>query len=135
MKENDKIFLTLNQVLDAIRRDFNQYESQFELFQELCPVITGNRNIVIREGRNDCVLITRGKKIKSRHMTHAELSRYLFDRLKETAFPLEVMADICSKVFQTKSWAGRDAENGRDGIWIQTEMSKFKCRQCGNCCR
>lgn len=135
MKEKEKIFLSRHQVLEAIRADFNQYDSQFPLFQELCPIVTDNHSIVTREGRNDCVLISRGKKSKTRHLTDGELSRYLIDKIAENCFSLPKMAEICGKVFQTRSWTGRNAEGGNAGIWIETDMSGFTCRQCGNCCR
>jgi len=135
MNENEKIFLTPKQVRDAIRIDFNQYEAQFDLFQELCPIITGNRNIVIKEGRNDCVLITRGQKSKMRRLSDQKLGRYLFNKLNENSYPLPVMAKICSMVFQTKTVVGQNVEDGSKGIWIETEMKQFKCLQCGNCCR
>ncbi len=135
MYENEKIFLTPKQVLDAIHIDFQQYGSQFDLFQELCPIITENRNIVTKEGRNNCVLITRGRKSKIRRMKDHDLGNYLFTALCKKTYPLSVMADICSKVFRTKTFVGQNDENGIRGIWIKTEMAQFKCRQCGNCCR
>lgn len=135
MDENEKIFLAQKQVLDAIRIDFKQYDSQFDLFQELCPIITDNRTIVTKEGRNTCVLITRGRKSKMRRINDQELGEYLFNTLSEKTYPLSVIADICSKVFQTKTFVGQNDENGSTGIWIETEMAQFKCRQCGNCCR
>ncbi len=106
MNENEKIFLTPKQVREAIRIDFKQYESQFDLFQELCPIITDNRNIVTKEGRNACVLITRGRKSKVRRMNDHDLGDYLFNILSEKTYPLSVIADICSKVFQTKTFVG-----------------------------
>lgn len=135
MNENEKIFLNPKQVLDAIRIDFKQYDSQFDLFQELCPIITDNRNIVIKEGKNDCALITRSRKSKVRRMNNHDLGDYLFNTLKEKTYPLSVIADICSKVFQTKTVVGQNDETGSTGIWIETEMARFNCRQCGNCCR
>lgn len=135
MNAKESIFLTPKQVLDAIRIDFNQYDTQFDLFQELCPIITDNRTIVTREGRNDCVLITRGKKSKARRITDQELGDYLFSALSTKDYTLRVMAEICRKVFRTKSWPGRDSAGGNEGIWIETEMALFECRQCGNCCR
>ena len=135
MNENEKIFLTQKQVLDAIYIDFKQYDSQFDLFQELCPIITENREIVKKEGRNNCVLITRGRKSKVRRLTDQELGQYLFNKLKQSSYPLPVMAEICSKVFQTKTVVGQNDKNESKGLWIETEMKQFKCRQCGNCCR
>jgi Fe-S-cluster containining protein len=135
MHASDKIFLTRDQAIAAIRIDFNQYPAQFDLFQSLCPVITGKHHFVIREGRSDCVLMTRGKKSKTRHLTEQELACYLADKLTEKSPSLKTMADLCGKVFQTESWAGTDRKNGNIGIWIRTDMTEFKCLQCGNCCR
>ncbi len=135
MDENEKIFLTRKQVLDAIRMDFVQYESQFDLYQELCPILTDSREFISQEGRNDCLLITRGKKSKTRRMNDQELGRYLLNTLKANSYPLSVLAEICSKVFRTTSWTGRHGKTGVNGIWIKTDMAFFKCRQCGNCCR
>jgi len=135
MDVNEKIFMTKKQLLDAIRIDFKQYDSQFDLFQELCPIITDNRTIVTREGRNTCVLITRGRKSKIRQINDQELGEYLVNTLSEKTYPLSVIADICSKVFQTKSWPGQNDETCTKGIWLETEMAQFNCRQCGNCCR
>ena len=43
MAKNEKIFLTPEQAISAIETDFIQYETQFELLQEICPIITGQR--------------------------------------------------------------------------------------------
>jgi len=135
MNENEKIFLSPKQVLNAIRIDFKQYDSQFDLFQELCPIITDNRNIVIKDGKNACMLITRGRKSEVRRMNVHDLGDYLFTTLNEKTYPLSIIADICSKAFQIKTVVGQKDKDGSKGIWIETEMAHFKCRQCGNCCR
>ena len=135
MDEKEKIFLTQDQAIDAIHIDFKQYGSQFDLFQELCPIITDNKSIVTKEGRNTCVLITRGRKSKMRQMHVRELGDYLIHTLRDKSNPLSVISVICSKVFQTKSWIAPNPVNGAAGIWLETEMAHFQCRQCGNCCR
>jgi len=135
MNEKDLIFLTPEQAMDAIHIDFSQYDSQFDLFQELCPIITDKKSMVTKEGRNNCMLITRGRKSKVRRMRNHELGEYLIKKLSEKTYPLSDIANICSKVFQTQALVGQNDNTGNKGIWIETEMAKFKCRQCGNCCR
>ena len=43
------------------------------------------------------------------------------------------IATIYSRVMWVNSYSGTN-EHGEDGIWVETEMEKFKCVQCGNCC-
>ena len=135
MDGEEKIFLTQTQAIHAIRLDFHQYGSQFDLFQELCPIISDNKMIVTKDGENNCVLITRGRKSKIRHIKNHDLGDYLLNTLSEKAYPLSVIAVVCSKVFHTKSWVAPDIVNGVNGIWLETEMQHFQCRQCGNCCQ
>lgn len=135
MDGEEKIFLTQTQAIHAIRIDFHQYGSQFDLFQELFPIISDNKIIVTKEGSNNCVLITRGRKSKVRRMKTHDIGDYLLNILSEKSYPLSVIAVICSKVFRTKSWIAPNPVNEAEGIWLETEMAHFKCRQCGNCCR
>jgi len=58
----------------------------------------------------------------------ALLTRVLEDRLPED------IAIIYTKVFWVHSYAGMDTEGGEQGIWVETEMEKFRCKQCGHCC-
>jgi len=43
-----------------------------------------------------------------------------------------------ARVYEWTKWVkvspGKGAD-GEDGIWVETEMEKFHCIQCGNCCR
>lgn len=135
VNEKEKIFLTPKEVLAAIRIDFKQYGTQFGLFQELCPLITDNRKILVKDGRDFSVLISRGRKSKMRRLNDSDLGPYLYNMLKTTSCLLPVLADICNRVFQTPAYPGKRAEDGHDGIWIETDMKRFICRQCGDCCR
>jgi Fe-S-cluster containining protein len=46
----------------------------------------------------------------------------------------EVIAIIYTKVFWVHSYTGIGSESGQQGIWVKTEMEKFRCKQCGHCC-
>jgi len=133
--KKETIFLSQKEALAAIRLDFMQYGPQFVLYQELCPIISGNRTIVVREGRNECVLITRGRKSKTRRMNQDDLGKYLYNQLQEKSCSLQVLAEICSRVFETPARVVKHAETGCSSIQIVTDMTRFHCSQCGDCCR
>ncbi len=56
------------------------------------------------------------------------LTRALDDKLPED------IAIIYTKVFWVHSCEGIDTESNEKGIWVETEMEKFRCKQCGHCC-
>ncbi len=58
----------------------------------------------------------------------ALLTRALEDKLPED------IAVIYTKVFWVRSYAGIDTKSKEEGIWVETEMEKFRCKQCGHCC-
>lgn len=46
--------------------------------------------------------------------------------------------DEIAKVYEWAMWVKASkckGDDGNDGIWVETEMEKFHCIQCGNCCR
>lgn len=46
----------------------------------------------------------------------------------------EVLAEAYSLVMDVRAVAGVN-EVGEPGLWVDTEMEKFHCLQCGHCCR
>jgi len=56
------------------------------------------------------------------------LTKALEDKLPEN------IALVYTKVFWVNSYAGIDSEGSELGIWVETEMEKFSCKQCGHCC-
>jgi len=47
----------------------------------------------------------------------------------------EDIALVYTKVLWVNSCAGTDAQGLSEGIWVETEMEKFTCKQCGHCCK
>lgn len=64
-----------------------------------------------------------------------ELSGYLCEELKKSDPPLRTLAEICGCVFQEKARVREGVLGQSDGITLETGAEKFKCRQCGKCCR
>ncbi|MBI5446724.1 MAG: YkgJ family cysteine cluster protein [Deltaproteobacteria bacterium] len=46
----------------------------------------------------------------------------------------EVLAEAYSLVMDVRAAAGVN-DAGEPGLWVHTEMEKFRCLQCGHCCR
>jgi Fe-S-cluster containining protein len=57
----------------------------------------------------------------------------LLTKALEDKFP-ENIALVYTKVFWVNSYVGTDAKGVVEGIWVETEMEKFSCKQCGHCC-
>ena len=56
------------------------------------------------------------------------LTRALEDKLPED------VARVYTKVLWVNTYAGPGAEGGEEGVWVETEMENFNCKQCGHCC-
>ena len=56
------------------------------------------------------------------------LTQTLEDKLSED------IAVVFAKVLWVNSYVGPGFEGGEEGIWVETEMESFNCKQCGHCC-
>ena len=67
------------------------------------------------------------------------ISRFDFRELTIDLIP-EVVSrrDEIAQVYEWTMWVDvshGQGDGGEDGIWVETEMEKFQCTQCGNCCQ
>ena len=132
MRASDALFLTVPQALEAIARDFRQYPPQTVLFLNLAPLVTAGDMMVSRDDRRSGLwLQERGRR--RRLLKPAQLGRLLVERLAVAPPNLETLAAVCAAVFGTEARAGR--RDNREGVWVDTGMRRFTCRQCGDCCR
>jgi Fe-S-cluster containining protein len=130
--EKETLFLTIDQTLEAIRRDFVQYEPQMLLFAELLRLISDDQSAFKREPGEAGIWIRPPGGSHMRFLDGKSLVDYmcaLIDRLKYRADP-DLIADVAGRVFQT-----RVRQAGPGGFGIETGMERFVCRQCGRCCR
>lgn len=138
MDGNKRIFLSIEEAVSAIRFDFNHYLPQTDLFLDLCPLVLGPDTAVVNNPRNSNLWISSHGKKRTRQMriiTPLELGRLLVDRLEKSKPSKELMAEICSRVFMTRAEPSYNGIEVQTGIWVETGMENFKCRQCGRCCR
>ncbi len=135
MHGQNTIFLTPQEAVAAIRRDLQQYEPQTRLLSELFPVVMGAGAVAVKDANPGRIWITRSARGPMRQVTCSELADILSDQIaKETVTP-ERLADFCASVFKSSAAAGFDSQTQTPGIWVDTGMGGYACRQCGQCCR
>jgi hypothetical protein len=126
-------FLTPSQAVDAIAIDFTQYGPQPALFTSITPLVLGDRCIVRHKSGNTEVQILQGNAFLS--VADNDLGFYLIHALETAPPDLDTLADICARVFQTRTRAGPLETKQTHGIWVHSQMEEFVCCQCGECCR
>lgn len=136
MAEKDRIFLSAEEAVSAIRFDFNQYAPQTPLFLELSPFILGPGWTVIEDARRDGLWIAPPKRRKRnmKKISSQDLAAILLHTLAENRPALETLAALCEQIFQARAYPGSDPSGRGEGIWMETGMEGFQCRQCGRCC-
>ncbi|MFW5908286.1 MAG: YkgJ family cysteine cluster protein [Desulfosalsimonas sp.] len=138
MDENEHIFLSMKEAVSAIRIDFNHYPPQTSLFLDLCPLILGPDIAVVNDSHNSSLWISYPGKRRTRQMgriTSPDLGRLLVDTLEKSILSPDLMAEICGRVFLTRTKPSYNGIDTQTGIWVETGMENFKCRHCGRCCR
>ena len=136
MPEKERLFLTIDEALEAVRNDFAQYPSQLNLLSVIWPMVFGDGTYVQQDARSRSVWAKIPGQIKLILSSEDDLKRRIVDQLKLSPPAPDHLARICSRVFGAHVDAGSGPEpDSSPGIWIDTDMSGFVCTQCGHCCR
>ena len=133
--EKDSIFLTVNRAIKAIQSDFRQYDPQLMMFCEVHRLIAPEGVIMTRDASQNGVWVTVPGKSAMRWLAGSELVAYMCKLVDAKEFTPDLLASICARVFRTRAWTAVDSRSGILGIWIETGMEGFHCRQCGHCCK
>jgi Fe-S-cluster containining protein len=127
------IFLTPAQAVDAVALDFQIYGPQPDLFRRIAPLVLGSHCRVTAGNENwSGVSVLRGNTFDP--VEDHLLGFYLIHVLETDIPDLNTLADICKQVFQTRIVAEYDRPRTISGIWVHSQMDRFICRQCGQCC-
>jgi len=131
----DTIFLTPQQAIEAVCIDFRRYEPQIMLFSEVLRVISENNAVIMQDAEKEgrWVAVEPGSKMV--WLDGRALGELVCRALHEKDLNEDVILSICTRVFQTRAHPGTDPQSNRKGIFIETGMEAFYCRQCGDCCR
>jgi len=135
MSKRDSMFLSREEAVEAVCLDFRRYDPQIILFCQIIRLVSSGRVVVRREARKNGVWISVPGSQNMRWMEGPELVEYVCAEMKGTDLDPRLLPSICARVFQTRAWEDRDPETGQQGVWIETGMEDFSCRQCGQCCR
>ena len=136
MKEKDRLFLTVNQAVEAVAKDFEQYPFQRRRVALLVPMVYGDSAYVTGGVKNGTIWLKTPDQKKPIPIDEKQIGRLLIQRLIKNPPTIEKLAEICSLVFQTPcSPACKGESPSVPGIWVTTGMEMFRCLQCGHCCR
>ena len=133
--EKGTLFLTTREAIQAIIADFRQYNPQIILFCSIIHLITDNRTHLKRETGKSGAWITRPGKTHMKWLDGPELVKHMCDAVADTRWSPGLLADVCSRVFQTRALPHTDPGTGEAGVRLQIHMEDFQCRRCGGCCR
>jgi len=139
MPKKNKKFLSPDQAITEILVDFRFEPKQYDLFAEVYTSLMGGKAVV---GEAKCPPF--GLKYGGIWYQPGVLGKREFYSLQD--FP-DLLAhafiskspgenEICkihSMVMDVKAYVGA-GPLGITGIWVETEMEKFRCIQCGHCC-
>lgn len=139
MNKKNKKFLSFSSAIEEILNDFKMYNTQYNLFAKVYSFIAGGK---ATPGEEKCppLGITYGgiwyQPDKSKERKFYNLQD--FDHLLTQAFSSknlsgENILKLYKMVMEINAYIGI-GPGKNEGIWVETEMEKFKCIQCGNCC-
>jgi Fe-S-cluster containining protein len=136
MTNAEKLFLNRDQAIDAIARDFEQYPSQFNLWVSLMPLVFDGDAYLLEDPDGSKLWMKTPHHKKPFRIDRDRVGSWLVQQLQSAHPPIEHLASICSRIFQTPVKPAWDADDpSRSGVWIETKMTDFACIQCGHCCQ
>lgn len=132
--EKEAIFLTFQQALEAVCLDFQRYAPQVMLFSEVLRVISNGKAVINKDSEKEGRWVAAEPGSKMVWVNGPALGEYVCRALHEKDLEAEVIVSVCARVFQTRAFKGKDPESGLAGVYIETGIEAFSCRQCGGCC-
>ncbi|MFK4766027.1 YkgJ family cysteine cluster protein [Desulfobaculum sp. SPO524] len=132
MCDKERIFLTRDEAVEAMRIDFEQYAPQMALFADLAPrFLGGAARIVEHDGG---IALRVDAAAGPRYIPADAAGECIWQAVERARLPLAELAALCHTVFwgRTEVAPGPDGEG--DGIWMETGMERFACNECGLCC-
>jgi Fe-S-cluster containining protein len=134
MARRDRLFLSLAQARKAICIDLRHYHPQVFLCTQILPLIAEDR-VAKADGLKNGAWVGSAAQRHLRWLPGPELVESVCRALGEARLSPDRWAAICSRVFQTRAVPHADPDTGGEGVWLETGMEGFACRQCGRCCR
>ena len=74
----------------------------------------------------------KGEKIE-KFIPAYDFKNLAIDLIPKVKSRIDEIAQVYEWTMWVNTFSGKGPE-GKEGIWVETEMEKFRCSQCGNCC-
>jgi Fe-S-cluster containining protein len=133
--ETEKIYLSLPQALDAIFFDLHQYEPQMMLLCEIAQTVCADGVTIKREPGSSRVWMRHARGSSMQALEAEDMVEFVCQTLHSANLGMDMLASICSRVFQTRARVVNHPQTGHEMICVETGMASYSCRQCGRCCR
>ncbi len=133
MTTTDRLFLTVDQAVDAIQRDLEQYPIQWHLVASLVPIVFGDGAYVTGYPTKGTIWLKTPDQKTPILVDDKQIRQRIIHRLKAAPPTSAKLSEICTRVFQTSAIAAQ--QGALSGVSIETGMDRFDCLQCGRCCR
>ena len=135
MPNKERLFLTIDEAVEAMRGDFRQYASQLNLLSVIWPMVFGEDAYVLQDAHSRSIWAKMSSHTKLIRSSEDDLKQQIVEQLKRLPPDPEHLARICSQVFGAQVNAGSGPQpDSLPGIWVDTDMADFACIQCGRCC-
>lgn len=139
MDKKDKKFISFPQAVDEIINDFRSEPNQYDLFAQVYSFLMGGKAVIGKKKYPPFGITYGGIWHQTDRTKKAEFySSQDFHILLYEAFSSKIPAGkyitrLYKTVMDVNAYLGMNSE-GESGIWVETELEKFKCIQCGHCC-
>ena len=132
----ERLFLTIDEAIGAIRIAFANYRSQMNLLIVIWPQVFGDSAYLLQDAHTNKLWAKIPGRRKLVSAGEAELKQAILDQLQRSPLDANDLAAVCAHVFGTPVEPGTGSPPvGDPGLWIDTDMTDFVCRRCGHCCR
>lgn len=140
MDRKDIKFLTKSEAINEICDDFKYHPEQYDLIAKVYSFLTNNKAWI---GEKKCPpfginyegiwIQTKNSEDNIFHTFH-DFDDLLIKSFADNPIDNERLCKLYIMVLEVNAYTGKNPEKDIDGIYVETEMEKFKCKQCGRCC-
>ncbi|MGA6926066.1 MAG: YkgJ family cysteine cluster protein [Desulfosarcina sp.] len=134
MSVKERLFLTVDEALEAVRIALAQYPFRLNLFSILWPMVFGAGAYLLQQGRGRTLWTKIPGETRLILSSEDNLKARIAEQLQRSRSTPAQLADICSTVFGAPVEFG-PGPDAAPGVWIDTGMAGFVCVRCGHCCR
>lgn len=127
--------MTAGQAREAICFDFRQYGPQILLFSEILPLISNGKIVAKKNTEKNGIWISEPGRKKMRWLEGQNLLKTMCAAISSADLTPGLLQSVCARVFHARAVIGVDPETNQAGVFIDTGMEGFVCRQCGQCCQ